>query len=417
MARTPDLLPIGTFAKLSNLSIKQLRYYHEQRLLIPAEVDDSSGYRYYRRAQVEIAELIALLRSLDLPAKLISELLHDPSPKRVRTVLKSQRASLESRLSEAQVALAKLDRIVQEEHSLSTAQATDPARNPLARLSDTAIARLHRAQELAEQYGDSEYSPLTLLLAMSLSEDSLAMQLLIVLAVDPVDLRTRLEEAVASGPEARGSRVQVDRALKIAYEEAADLVVDTRHFLIGLLESAPNPAAQLLASLGVSAERLRSQVGRSGQLLRSEPIQPPGKPRMYPLSLFTKTAQSILASAQRELGEGGVITCEALLLAITEESSSSAATILHSAGVESQTVGEAMMSAADRSNGHEPDDRLADALHLAAQEAGEGKIQSGHLLIGIILRGDTAASTYLLEAGITLKQARIGLGAAPVAEE
>lgn len=45
MARMPDLLPIGTFAKLSNLSIKQLRYYHEQRLLIPAEVDESTGYR------------------------------------------------------------------------------------------------------------------------------------------------------------------------------------------------------------------------------------------------------------------------------------------------------------------------------------------------------------------------------------
>lgn len=84
--------------------------------------------------------------------KLISELLHDPSPTRVRTVLKSQRATLEGRLSQAQVALAKLDRIVQEERSRSTAQATDPARNPLARLSDTAIARLHRAQELAEQY-------------------------------------------------------------------------------------------------------------------------------------------------------------------------------------------------------------------------------------------------------------------------
>ena len=413
----PDLLPIGTFAKLSNLSIKQLRYYHEQRLLIPAEVDGSTGYRYYRRQQAEVAELIALLRSLDLPAKLISELLHDPSPTRVRTVLKSQRTTLESRLSEAQVALAKLDRLVQEEHSRSTAQATDPARNPLARLSDTAIARLRRAQELAEQYGATEYSPLTLLLAMSLSEDSLAMQLLIAMAVDPGDLRTRLEEAVASGPEARGSRVQVNRAMKIAYQEAADSVVDTRHLLIGLLVTAPNPAAQLLASVGVSAARLRAQVARRGQLLGSEPIQPPGKPRMYPLELFTKTAQSILVGAQRKVGEAGLITCEALLLAIADELDSSAVTILRSADVESQSVAEAMLPAVDRGNAHEPDDRLIDALHLAAQEAGEGKIESGHLLIGIILRGHTPASTYLLEAGLTVKQARAELGAVAVAED
>ena len=38
-----DLLPIGRFARLCRLSVKQLRHYDDLGLLAPAWVDPSSG--------------------------------------------------------------------------------------------------------------------------------------------------------------------------------------------------------------------------------------------------------------------------------------------------------------------------------------------------------------------------------------
>ncbi len=38
---------IGDFSKITGLTVKTLRYYHEQGLLIPTCVDEQTGYRYY----------------------------------------------------------------------------------------------------------------------------------------------------------------------------------------------------------------------------------------------------------------------------------------------------------------------------------------------------------------------------------
>ncbi|MFJ9374376.1 MerR family transcriptional regulator [Streptomyces sp. NPDC101455] len=62
-----DLLTIGAFAARARLSAKALRLYDRLGLLAPAHVDEVSGYRYYRAAQVERARLVALLRQLDMP--------------------------------------------------------------------------------------------------------------------------------------------------------------------------------------------------------------------------------------------------------------------------------------------------------------------------------------------------------------
>ena len=59
------MLKIGEFSKLSMLTVKALRFYEKQGLLVPAEVDEHSGYRLYETAQLETAALIKLLRSLD----------------------------------------------------------------------------------------------------------------------------------------------------------------------------------------------------------------------------------------------------------------------------------------------------------------------------------------------------------------
>ena len=82
----PDLLPIGRFARLSGLSIGALRHYDELDLLRPAEVDRFTGYRRYRREQLERARTIARLRDLELPIDEIREVLatDDPAEQRRR---------------------------------------------------------------------------------------------------------------------------------------------------------------------------------------------------------------------------------------------------------------------------------------------------------------------------------------------
>ncbi len=62
-----DLMSIGEFAQLSRLSQKALRLYDELGLLPPARVDRGSGYRFYDRAQLEQAWLVAALRQIGVP--------------------------------------------------------------------------------------------------------------------------------------------------------------------------------------------------------------------------------------------------------------------------------------------------------------------------------------------------------------
>jgi DNA-binding transcriptional MerR regulator len=60
-------LTIGEFSRITHLSIRTLRRYHEQGILIPAEVDPATNHRYYTPAQVRPALTIKRFRELDLP--------------------------------------------------------------------------------------------------------------------------------------------------------------------------------------------------------------------------------------------------------------------------------------------------------------------------------------------------------------
>ena len=54
---------IGEFSKITNLTVKALRYYDEQGMLIPSERSESD-YRLYDRSDYEKAQLIVFLKGL-----------------------------------------------------------------------------------------------------------------------------------------------------------------------------------------------------------------------------------------------------------------------------------------------------------------------------------------------------------------
>jgi DNA-binding transcriptional MerR regulator len=92
-----DLLPIGAFARLCRLSVKQLRHYDEIGLLSPASIDPATGYRYYSRDQVRDAMAIALLRGLDVPLAAIGRVLAGDDDVRA-AVLRAEQQRLEERM-------------------------------------------------------------------------------------------------------------------------------------------------------------------------------------------------------------------------------------------------------------------------------------------------------------------------------
>lgn len=66
---------IGEFSIITKLSIKSLRLYHDKGLMIPAEIDDFTGYRYYDSNNFETARIIKLLKSYEFSLKDIKDML------------------------------------------------------------------------------------------------------------------------------------------------------------------------------------------------------------------------------------------------------------------------------------------------------------------------------------------------------
>jgi DNA-binding transcriptional MerR regulator len=92
-----DLLSIGQFSRLAGLSVGALRHYDELDVLRPAEIDEVTGYRRYRTAQLDDARIIARLRDLEVPLEEIRDVLAvDDAAERARR-LAAHRARIEAR--------------------------------------------------------------------------------------------------------------------------------------------------------------------------------------------------------------------------------------------------------------------------------------------------------------------------------
>lgn len=75
-----DRMMIGDFARRSRLSRKALRLYDSLGLLSPSDVDQFSGYRYYRTDQLDRARRIAIMRGIGMSLARIGAVLDlDPA--------------------------------------------------------------------------------------------------------------------------------------------------------------------------------------------------------------------------------------------------------------------------------------------------------------------------------------------------
>jgi len=118
-------LTVGDFARITHLSVKTLRHYHQVGLLEPADVNPGTGYRYYAAEQVPTAQVIRRLRDLEMPVAEVKAVLSAPDPRARNALIAAHLDRLEAELAQ-------------------TRAAVDSLRNLLSR-PETAAAIVHRS--------------------------------------------------------------------------------------------------------------------------------------------------------------------------------------------------------------------------------------------------------------------------------
>ena len=122
------MLSIGEFSVVTKLSVKTLRFYHEQGILVPDHIDESTSYRYYSERSIARAEAIRLLREMGFGIGEIAELLsgHEDDAD-LAPALRRKREEIKTQIARLGDALAKID------FGLKTA-AQDERHDPASRL-------------------------------------------------------------------------------------------------------------------------------------------------------------------------------------------------------------------------------------------------------------------------------------------
>jgi DNA-binding transcriptional MerR regulator len=103
-----SLLSIGDFARATHLSVKTLRYYHQEGVLEPLEIDQSSGYRRYSVDQIPTAQVIHRFRDLGMPVDDVRRVIGAADPADRNALIARHLQRLEEELGKTQAAVASL---------------------------------------------------------------------------------------------------------------------------------------------------------------------------------------------------------------------------------------------------------------------------------------------------------------------
>lgn len=102
------LLAIGDFSRMTHLSVKALRHYHDMDVLEPAAIDPDTGYRSYATSQVPDAQVIRRLRDLNMPLDQIRAVLHAPDVETRNAEIAAHLERMERQLEQAKASVAGL---------------------------------------------------------------------------------------------------------------------------------------------------------------------------------------------------------------------------------------------------------------------------------------------------------------------
>ncbi|MGW4350842.1 MerR family transcriptional regulator [Nocardia sp. NPDC004582] len=120
MTDPSNLMSIGSFSSLSRISVRMLRHYDASGVLVPAWVDDATGYRRYAPAQLGAAARIRELRDVGFGVSAIGALLAVFGSATYTDALRSQRRTLVDEAASARQRLALIERMLDRNHLENT---------------------------------------------------------------------------------------------------------------------------------------------------------------------------------------------------------------------------------------------------------------------------------------------------------
>jgi DNA-binding transcriptional MerR regulator len=114
------LLTIGEFSKMTYLSVKALRHYHDVGLLEPVDIDSATGYRRYSTAQVSTAQAIRRFRELDMPLEQVRAVLDAPDVTSRNEAILTHLRHMQQQLERTQTTVASLQTLLEDVHRTAT---------------------------------------------------------------------------------------------------------------------------------------------------------------------------------------------------------------------------------------------------------------------------------------------------------
>lgn len=89
-----DTLKIGEFSVLGRVSVRMLRHYEKRGLLVPAETDSFTSYRYYTLDQLPRLNRIIALKELGFSLEQVGGILANDPPVAEMRSLRNERREL-----------------------------------------------------------------------------------------------------------------------------------------------------------------------------------------------------------------------------------------------------------------------------------------------------------------------------------
>jgi DNA-binding transcriptional MerR regulator len=139
------LVTIGDFSRMTYLSIKSLRHYHELGLLEPADVDPATGYRLYRPDQAATAQVIRRLRDLGMPLGEVRAVLGADDIAARNEIIVTHLRRMEKQLEQTQTAVSSLRGLLEGDQSPIQVEYRSASVTPAIAIRDqVAMADLER---------------------------------------------------------------------------------------------------------------------------------------------------------------------------------------------------------------------------------------------------------------------------------
>lgn len=108
------MFKIGEFSKLTQVSIRMLRYYDETGLLKPAQIDKFTGYRSYSVDQIPILHRIIFLRDSGFQVAEIASALKNWNNDHIIEELKNKQKEIKSLIREEQKRKSRIDAAIED---------------------------------------------------------------------------------------------------------------------------------------------------------------------------------------------------------------------------------------------------------------------------------------------------------------